>query len=55
MDVVLTGGEFENFFPCYLVTDEAVAIQDVGRSIARFLPDMRPGDRLDRWPGSGSR
>jgi signal transduction histidine kinase len=49
MDVVLAGGEFENFFPCYLVTDEAFAIQGVGRSISRFLPDLLPGDRLDRW------
>ncbi len=49
MDVVLAGGQFENFFPCYLVTDEAFAIQGVGRSISRFLPDLLPGDRLDRW------
>lgn len=49
MHVVLTGGEFENFFPCYVVTDEAFAIRGVGRSISRFLPDLRPGDRLDSW------
>lgn len=49
MDVVLTGGQFENFFPCYLVTDEALVIQGAGRSISRFLPDLRAGDRLDRW------
>lgn len=49
MHVVLTGGEFENFFPCYVVTDDAFAIRGVGRSISRFLPDLRPGDRLDSW------
>ena len=49
MDVVLAGGQFENFFPCYLVTDGALVIQGAGRSVSRFLPGLRAGDRLDRW------
>lgn len=49
MDVVLTGRQFEDFFPCYLVTDDALVIQGAGRSINKFLPELRPGDRLDRW------
>jgi len=49
MDVVLTGTQFEDFFPCYLVTDETLVIQGAGRSITKFLPELRPGDRLDRW------
>lgn len=49
MDVVLAGGQFEQFFPCYLVTDEALVLQGAGRSISRLLPELRPGDRLDSW------
>jgi len=49
MDVGLTGGQFENFFPCYLVTNQALVVQRVGRSITKFLPDLLPGDRLDQW------
>jgi signal transduction histidine kinase/CheY-like chemotaxis protein len=49
MDVLLIGGQFENFFPCYLVTDGALVIQGAGRSISRLLPGLRAGDRLDRW------
>ena len=49
MDVGLTGGQFENFFPCYLVTNQALVVQRVGRSITKFLPDLLPGDRLDKW------
>ncbi len=49
MDVGLSGGQFENFFPCYLVTNQALDVQRVGRSITKFLPDLLPGDRLDQW------
>jgi signal transduction histidine kinase/CheY-like chemotaxis protein len=49
MNVVLTGSQFEDFFPCYLVTDESLVIQGAGRSITKYLPELRPGDPLDKW------
>lgn len=45
----LTGEQVEELFPCYLLTDETLVVQRVGRSIAKFLPGLRTGDPLDQW------
>lgn len=48
-NLVLTGEQIEDLFPCYLLTDGALVIRRVGRSIAKSLPELRPGERLDQW------
>ncbi len=45
----LSGEQIEELFPCYLLTDGALVIRGAGRSIAKCLPDLRLGERLDQW------
>jgi signal transduction histidine kinase/ActR/RegA family two-component response regulator len=42
-------GQIDTLYPCFLLTDTDLVLESTGHSVARLLPEMAAGDRLEDW------